>query len=126
MFSNKLESIKQMNQMRVRMKKVEKDLMALSFEAKSKNDLVTCISDGKLNIKDIFIEDELLAKNDKKTSTEKYQTGGVSFFGIGTRCCRRKNGGVSWNDGNGINVSKMARSRDYCWVCTNLYARFRM
>ncbi|MGQ2813867.1 YbaB/EbfC family nucleoid-associated protein, partial [Leptospira interrogans] len=24
------------------------------------------ISDGKLNIKDIFIEDELLAKNDKK------------------------------------------------------------
>ncbi|EMY78607.1 DNA-binding protein, YbaB/EbfC family [Leptospira weilii serovar Ranarum str. ICFT] len=66
MFGNKLESIKQMNQMRVRMKKVEKDLMALSFEAKSKNDLVTCISDGKLNIKDILIEDELLAKNDKK------------------------------------------------------------
>lgn len=66
MFGNKLESIKQMNQMRVRMKKVEKDLIVLSFEAKSKNDLVTCISDGKLNIKDILIEDELLAKNDKK------------------------------------------------------------
>ncbi|EMK04125.1 DNA-binding protein, YbaB/EbfC family [Leptospira kirschneri str. MMD1493] len=66
MFGNKLESIKQMNQMRVRIKKAEKDLMALSFEGKSKNDLVTCISDGKLNIKDILIEDELLAKNDKK------------------------------------------------------------
>ncbi|EQA36062.1 DNA-binding protein, YbaB/EbfC family [Leptospira inadai serovar Lyme str. 10] len=67
MFGGKnLENLKQMNQMRVRMKRLEKELQALSFEGKSKNDLVTCISDGKLVVQEVRIEDELLAKNDKK------------------------------------------------------------
>ncbi|PJZ70632.1 nucleoid-associated protein, YbaB/EbfC family [Leptospira perolatii] len=61
-----IENFKQMNQMRVRMKRLEKELEALSFEGKSKNELVTCIADGRLTIQEVKVEDELLQKNDKK------------------------------------------------------------
>ncbi|EPG65932.1 YbaB/EbfC family nucleoid-associated protein [Leptospira wolffii] len=67
MFGGKsLDNLKQMNQMRVRMKRLEKELESLSFEGKSKNDLVVCIADGKQVVQEIKIEDSLLAKNDKK------------------------------------------------------------
>ncbi|PJZ76373.1 YbaB/EbfC family nucleoid-associated protein [Leptospira neocaledonica] len=66
MFGKSLDNLKQMNQMRVRMKKLEKELEALFFEGKSKNELVVCITDGKQTVQEIRIEDSLLAKNDKK------------------------------------------------------------
>ena len=66
MLKDKLSSIKKASQMRTKMKKIEKELEGVIVEGVSKNKLVTCVMNGKMEIQELSIEQKLVDFQDKK------------------------------------------------------------
>jgi DNA-binding YbaB/EbfC family protein len=64
MFGDMGKMMQQVKEMKSKMKDVEKELTGIVIEGKSKNQMVTCSVDGKLNLKNLKINPELIAKND--------------------------------------------------------------
>lgn len=65
MFGDMGKMMKQAKELKAKLKEAEKELLKLEVEGKSKNNLVTCTVDGKINVKSIVIEKELVDKADK-------------------------------------------------------------
>ena len=66
MLKDKIDTLKKANQMRVKMKKVEKELSAVLVEGTSKNKLVNCVMNGKMEIQELSIDQKLIDTRDKK------------------------------------------------------------
>ena len=65
MFGDMGKMMKQAKELKSKLKEAEKELLKLSIEGQSRNKLVRCIVDGKMNIKEIQIEQELVDKKDR-------------------------------------------------------------
>lgn len=63
----RFEQMKKLKNMRSQAKSLEKQLVQLTYEGKSKNKLVTAIVDGKMSVRSVDISEELVEKKDKKT-----------------------------------------------------------